>query len=227
MMTKSTERYITTLRYLLQMPTDSSVIAYEWLGAYMVFTPEPLDCIAHKYVEHELDWYKSQDLCIVGHPGIENNSIWERISTEKGMVNSNYGWCIYSKDNFLQFEKACNAIIEDNNTKHAVMIYTRPSINTEWCDGVHAKSDMICTVYTAAFLRNNKLQYHVHMRSNDAVFGMRNDFMWHLFVQKQMVEYLNKRHVQCVPGDIHWFADSLHIYKSSISKVQDLIKVYG
>ena len=49
---------------------------------------------AYKYIERELDWYKSESLYVDDIPG-ETPQIWKDISSDEGKINSNYGWCIY------------------------------------------------------------------------------------------------------------------------------------
>ena len=45
------------------------------------------------------------------------------------------------------------------------------------------------------------------MRSNDAVYGYKNDRYWQMYVLSQLAKDLNVE-----VGDIHWQAASLHIY---------------
>src|SRR6056300_805514 len=51
-----------------------------------------------KYVQLELEWYDSQDLGVekIG----EVASIWKNIASTEGKINSNYGYLIYSEENF-------------------------------------------------------------------------------------------------------------------------------
>ena len=52
------------------------------------------------------------------------------------------------------------------------------------------------------------------MRSNDAVYGFKNDLYWAKYVAKQLITDLHKNgvNVDDVP-EIYWHADSLHIYE--------------
>ena len=172
------------------------------------------------YIQHELDWYESQDLCIIGHKGIENNPIWKQCATKDGMVNSNYGWCIWSKENYRQYEKAREYLINNKNTKQAIMVYSRPEIQIHHHDLVHAKRDMICTIYVDCLIRDNKLIYIVHMRSNDVWYGMRNDLAWHLHVYDNLYNDLIKHYPDLIKGQIIWNADSLHLYARNLEDVE-------
>lgn len=220
----NTDIYRNALIKIMHMPFNSKLVAYEWRGAYLTFEPhEHIEGTNESYVKHELEWYKSQDLCITGHAGIESNKIWQSCATEDGHINSNYGWCIFSKENGSQFEKAVDALRTDPLTRQACMYYTRPSIHEEWNDGKHAKHDMICTCYVSMLLRDGLLEYNVHMRSNDAWHGLRNDLAWHQYVQEQAVKELKAAGIECACGQIRWFADSLHIYKNKLRIIKEYL----
>lgn len=203
---------------------DSHGIVSENLGARLEFDSDiKLSFSNEKYVKHELDWYLSEDRNIKGHAGIETNKIWNNISAE-GNVNSNYGWCIFSDENFNQFDNAIKHIVADPDTKHAVMIYTRPNIHIEAFDGVHANYDMLCTMYVNVLLRNNTLIYFVHMRSCDIYNGIRNDLPWHQYVLEKFRNKLQQRmHKGIAKGRIVFFLDSLHLYARDVSKLKALV----
>lgn len=226
---KNTAVYIDTLKKCLAKPCEknSHGISHELLGKKIVFGPyKHIDGTSEEYVNHELKWYDSLDLCIKTHEGIESNKIWKACATDDGFVNSNYGWCIYSEENHSQFDECVKAILKDLMTKQACMYYTRPSIHKESCDGVHANYDMICTCYTSSLLRNGELVHHVHMRSNDIWYGLRNDLAWQQQVQVRLVHALIKNGVNCSAGDIVWFADSLHLYERNYDDVIKFLEKY-
>ena len=165
----------------------------------------------YSYAERELEWYDSQSLNINDIPG-EIPTIWKSCATKDGIINSNYGWVIYSPQNFLQYENCLNSLLKDESTRQAVMIYNRPSMQYEAnFDGMH---DFMCTFSTQVFINNDKLDYIVNMRSNDAVFGYDNDVMWHRTVQNRMCKDLTEKlNREIHPGKIIWNAGSLHVYE--------------
>lgn len=223
MMNINTRIYREALQKIVNFPASKNIhgISFEFLSFRTEFSPEGhIAGSSEKYIKNELDWYLSQDRNIKGHPGIENNKVWQSCAAEDGSVNSNYGWCVFSKENYEQFEMACRSIEKDPSTKQAVMIYTRPSINIDWNDGEHAEHDMICTIYVNLLLRDGKLIYIVHMRSNDIWYGLRNDLAWHQFVFKMAVEWLNGHGIKCEPTKIIWNADSMHLYERNILDVK-------
>lgn len=178
---------------------------------------------SEKYLEHEFAWYKSMDLSIKNHPGIEKNIIWQGCAAPNGNVNSNYGWCVFSKENGDQFTHACNALMNDKNSRRAEIIYTRPSIHVDQCDDVHAHQDMTCTNYIMFLIRNNTLELHVHMRSNDVWYGLRYDLAWQQYVYNEMYNLLKTKYADLKKGKIIWIADSLHLYERNVEGVKQYI----
>jgi thymidylate synthase len=166
-----------------------------------------------KYVKSELDWYKSMDLSIIGHEGIESNPTWQSCCTkdDKKEINSNYGWCVFSEENGSQYDECLNVLKKDKTTRNAIIVYNRPSIYKDYKrDGMH---DMICTMYSHFFIRDNKL-YMVHnMRSNDVRYGfICSDLSWNCFVYQNMYEDLKETYPDLEVGTIIWTSDSMHIY---------------
>lgn len=222
MLTSNDSTYLSTLRKLLAFPADKNHdgISHEIINANVVFQPNSvLSCIDKNYVNAEIEWYMSQSLSIDSNPVIAKTKIWNNICSDSRKVNSNYGWCVFSRENCKQYNNAIEALRQNKTSKHAVMMYSRPSIVDEWNDNEHAKHDMICTIYTQAHIRNGHLVYIVNMRSNDVWFGMRNDLTWHMFIQAKMADELGVR-----PGLIFWNAGSLHVYEFAHNLIKKRIK---
>jgi|GEM_PF-372002 len=214
----------------------------------------------HKYIENELAWYLSKDRCIKGHPGIEDNKIWrDHCATEDGMVNSNYGWCVFSPENgkngyfnqqyinsdhdkqcdgeirISQYDYALKQLIEKPNGRQSIIYYGRPQMQWEWNDGLNAKSDFTCTITTQHFIRNNKLEYIVTMRSNDVIRGLHcGDLPWHGYVYHKLRDDINKAWKEEDPtivpvstGNIYWNAGSLHIYERDFDLLKRILLEYS
>lgn len=82
------------------------------------------------YVKRELEWYESQSLYVQDIPG-DTPKIWEAVANKNGEINSNYGWCIFSNDNYHQYEKVLDKLLKNTLDRQAVMIYTRPSMHED------------------------------------------------------------------------------------------------
>lgn len=158
-----------------------------------------------EYIAREIEWYESMSLNVNDmKPPVP--SIWQQVASESGYINSNYGWCIWSDGNFAQYDHVVAELQNNPNSRRAVMIYTRPEM---WYDyDVNGMSDFMCTNAVQYLIRHGALHAVVQMRSNDAVFGYKNDYAWQKYVLDKLADELN------VPaGDIHWNVGSLHIYE--------------
>jgi thymidylate synthase len=173
------------------------------------------------YIDRELEWYLSESLCVDDIPG-ETPKIWKQISSDRGLINSNYGNLMLSSANGSQLENVITHLLEDRETRRATAIYTRPSIHTEW--NVDGMADFICTNAVQYLIRNDELQVVVQMRSNDAVFGYRNDYAWQRYMQEVVVRMLSSNGIDVKPGRITWNVGSLHIYQRHFWLVEQYAK---
>tara|TARA_B100000700_G_scaffold27066_2_gene25948 strand:+ start:2726 stop:3442 length:717 start_codon:yes stop_codon:yes gene_type:complete len=172
-----------------------------------------------KYILQELQWYKTQS-CNINAMSGQIPKIWQEVSGANGEINSNYGWCIWSKENGLQYASAKHALLRDINTRRAIMIYNRPSMQQEYNNW--GMDDFMCTNSVQYFIRNNVFGYRnvkfldcvVNMRSNDVVFGYRNDWAWQRYILETLCKDLNQTLEEPIHlGKIIWQAGSLHIYE--------------
>lgn len=165
------------------------------------------------YVKRELDWYLSTSRYVDDIPA-PVPEIWKKVASRHGKINSNYGWCIYSSENDHQM-LSCVAELKNNpDSRRAIMIYTRPSM--QWEYNMDGMSDFICTNTVQYLIRDGKVHAIVQMRSNDAIFGYKNDYAWQKFVLDRVSDDLK------VPaGDIYWNVASLHVYERHFNLVED------
>ena len=175
----------------------------------------------YDYAKREIEWYESQSLNVNDIPG-GAPTIWKQVATSLGYINSNYGWCIFGEDNVKQYEHCLKSLLKDHMTRQAVMIYTRPQMQTDWNkNGMH---DFMCTHYVQCFLNevqhpeNNievyELKYIVYQRSCDAVFGFNNDFQWHKYVYDKLYNDLIEAGIPMSENKpfIEYNCGSLHVY---------------
>jgi thymidylate synthase len=98
------------------------------------------------------------------------------------------------------------------------MIYQRPSIWHEFNED--GKNDFICTNAVTYYIRDKKLHCVVQMRSNDVVFGYKNDYAWQRYVLNKLRNDLYYDGYKLDEGDIYWQVQNLHVYERHF----DLIK---
>ena len=175
-----------------------------------------------EYFERELEWYKSMSLNVNDIPG-KVPDMWQACADKDGRINSNYGWCIFSKEN--QFDCCLDKLIEDPHSREAIMIYNRPEMWLDYNDnGMH---DFMCCQNVQYFINEREggkfLDCIVNFRSNDAVFGYCNDYLWNVYVLELLAEELQRKTRQQInAGLIWWNAGSLHIYSRHFKYLEAL-----
>lgn len=172
------------------------------------------------YVRRELNWYLSGSLNV---NDIEEPipAIWKAVADNKGFINSNYGWCINSSANGSQYRNVVSTLRKDINSRQAIFIYTRPTMHTD--ASTNSRRDFMCTNTVQAIVRDKQLNLIVNMRSNDAVFGYKNDLAWHKYVMHTLVRALRESY-EIYEGRIYWQTGSLHVYERHFGLIDEAAK---
>lgn len=188
----------------------------EIIGASFIADAEyVLGTIDSDYIKKEISWYNSKSLNV--YDMFNPPKIWKDIATKEGKINSNYGWCIYADENYNQYYKVLETLRKNPQSRQGVMVYTRPTMHEDSCeDGM---KDFMCTNAVNYFIRDNKITCVVQMRSNDLVYGYKNDYAWQHHVLTSLGKALNVE-----IGNIHWQVGSLHIYPRHFKLLEDTIK---
>jgi thymidylate synthase len=178
----------------------------EIVGAnFVADQPAIFGVVNQDYVSRELDWYYSESLSVNDIPG-GPPAIWKQVADSEGYINSNYGWCIFSEENNYQYRHVLKELQDNPESRRATMIYTRPEM---WRDyNFDGRSDFMCTNAVQYMIRDSMLTCVVQMRSNDVVFGYKNDYAWQKHVLDKLAGDLG-----IIAGDIHWNVGSLHVYE--------------
>lgn len=208
------DHFIEELKYGRFVTDKTGVKTIEMLGAtFEANHPTIFGEVNDDYVERELAWYKSMSLSVNDIPG-KTPAIWQQVADENGYINSNYGWAIWHEDNFSQYANVLKELRANSNSRRAVMIYTRPVM---WYDyNFNGMSDFMCTNAVQYMIRDSQLVAIVQMRSNDVVFGYRNDYAWQKYVADQLTKDLGLD----VEPKIIWHVGNLHVYERHFDKVK-------
>lgn len=169
-----------------------------------------------EYAEIEEAWYFSQSLNVYDLP--KTPQIWRQVCDANGYINSNYGWMVYSKENGEQLRHCVRALRKDKDSRRAMMIYTRPSM--QWEYNKNGMSDFVCTNTVQVLIRNNRLQYIINQRSCDAIFGAKNDLYWARTVHAHLLDLLSADYPDLILGDIIHQVGSLHVYERHFNLVK-------
>lgn len=190
----------------------------EFLGAsFMADEPSIFGKPNKPYIDAEINWYKSKSSNINDiYSNKEAPKAWQMTANKHGEINSNYGLLIYSSKYYNQYAKVLNELLNNPQSRRGTMVYNRPSI---WIEATeNDKNDFICTNAVSYYIRDNKLNAVVQMRSNDVVFGYKNDYAWQRYVLESLCQDYNaddwnlfENDVQV--GEICWQVQNLHVYE--------------
>lgn len=168
----------------------------------------PIRKMPMRYAVGELAWYLSGSNRVSDISRFAKK--WVDISDDGETNNSAYGYRIFTKFGFDQWNHVKNMLQKDPNSRQAV-------IHIKDADNKPTK-DTPCTVYLQFLLRDGKLNFSVHMRSNDIWMGVPYDMFSFCFLQMKMAMELGVE-----IGEYHHYAGSLHIYardyKSSLENL--------
>lgn len=158
----------------------------------------------------ELEWYMKMSLNVNDIRG-EIPDGWKRVSGVSGEVNSNYGWCVFHKNNHSQIDQVILELRKRPDSRRAVCIYTRPEMWHEYNE--NGKDDFMCTNVVQYLIRDGLIHSVVQMRSNDVVWGYKNDIQWQRYVLRYVHKNLLIRYPDLKLGNVYWSVGSLHLYE--------------
>ena len=150
-------------------------------------------------------------------PGKPPPAAWTYAASPEGMINSNYGYLIWHKDNGNQYDNCLQELKDNPNSRRALMVYQRPAIWEEY--DLMAMSDFICTNSVAYYIRHGKLDCSVSMRSNDVVYGYKNDYAWQQYVLLNLANDLGLE-----AGKMIWQVQNLHVYEKHFDLVKPVMR---
>lgn len=155
------------------------------------------------YVKKEFLWYLKGDR--FDKSILDSASMWKNLVNEDGSINSNYGQYVFGERK--QFDDAKKFLEDDRDSRRASIVIL---------SGEHLRmvtKDVPCTYSLNFRIRNNRLNMSVHMRSQDAIFGMGNDAPAFSFIHEMMVCALREKYPELEYGDYFHIADSFHVYE--------------
>ena len=195
----------------------------EMLGAsFVADEPAIFGEPIQEYIDKEIAWYESMSTNINDIYGEERDApaAWKYAADKHGNINSNYGKLVFSEEYYQQFASTVFELDRNRDTRRATMVYTRPSIWTEYNKG--GMSDFICTNAVTYYIRNDMLHAVVQMRSNDVVFGYKNDYAWQRYMMKKVCNMYNDINPfdEINPGMLFWQVQNLHVYERHFNLVK-------
>lgn len=158
-----------------------------------------------KYFAGEMAWYLHRDTNI---DYINNFSgFWKGITNPgTNEINSNYGALVFNDE---QFGWVIDSLLADINSRQAIMFFNQPKFQFK------DNKDFVCTMYANFFIRNNKLNMKIQMRSNDIFYGLTFDAPFFSFLMQSVYLILKKHDMykSLELGTYYHFADNIHFYE--------------
>lgn len=173
-----------------------------------------------KYISAELLWY------FMGHNDLkfiqQYAKFWQQIANSDGTVNSAYGNLLFKEVNqhgLNQWQWAYQSLVNDKDTRQAIMMFNKPSYQ------YRGNKDFICTLNGAFNIRDNKLNFTVQMRSNDAILGTPTDIPFFCLLQQQMWKLLKEnKYSNLKLGSFTLLDNSYHIYERHFDLVNQMLQ---
>ena len=158
-----------------------------------------------KYFAGEMAWYLHRDTDISYINKFSN--FWKGITNQgTNQINSNYGALVINNE---QIGWVVDSLLADNNSRQAIMFFNQPKFQFK------GNKDFVCTMYANFFIRDNKLNMKIQMRSNDVFYGLTFDAPFFSFLMQSVYLILKKddKYKSLELGDYYHFADNLHFYE--------------
>lgn len=167
------------------------------------------------YLKKEMLWYLKGDkfdTSICAHA-----KMWRSLVNDDGSINSNYGQYIFGEQN--QFDNVIKTLNSDPDSRRASIVILAN-------DHLKMKTNDVPCTYSLNFrVRLNKLNMSVHMRSQDAVFGMGNDAPCFSIIHEMVYMTLKGTEDFCdlQLGEYRHTADSFHVYERHFGMMKEII----
>lgn len=122
-----------------------------------------------------------------------------------------------------QFDNVVEKLRADRDTRQAVL--------TLWRENPPPSKDIPCTIAMSFMIRDNQLNCHVFMRSNDVWLGTPYDVFNFSMVAHLVCCYLNRGNAdpstQVSPGRLFLTAASSHLYETNLEAAREVLAAVG
>lgn len=188
------------------------------LPPYVKFQNYDVRKLKFDYIKQELLWYlrrNEYDTSIAVFA-----SIWKDLIQIDGSINSNYGAHLFGNRGTSNYNTQLLNVIDilksDKDSRRASMVILSKF-------HVVCEKDVPCTYALNFRIRNNTLNMTVHMRSQDAIFGMGNDAPAFSMVHEMVLNLLNDYYPDLTLGNYTHFADSFHVYERHFELLEKIV----
>lgn len=165
-----------------------------------------------KYFAGELVWYMNRDTSV---DYISNFSkFWSHITNpNSNNINSNYGSLLFGE----QLDWVVKSLKQDKNTRQAIAFLNQPKFQFA------GNKDFVCTMYLNFWIRDNKLNMKVQMRSNDIFYGLTFDAPFFGLVQQHVRLWLLEKYPELELGSYYHCVDNIHFYERHFELANNIL----
>lgn len=166
-----------------------------------------------KYFAGELAWYlnRDRDVDYIG----QFSGFWSTLTNPgSNEINSNYGSLLFGD----QLKWVVDSLKADKNTRQAIAFLNQPKFQFK------GNKDFVCTMYLNFFIRDNKLNMKVQMRSNDVFYGLTFDAPFFSFIQQHVRLWLLETYPELELGNYYHCADNIHFYERHFELADKMLK---
>lgn len=164
-----------------------------------------------KYMLGEIEWYMSGSNKVADIA--KYAKMWNNLTDDGETVNSAYGYRIFHKFGFDQFDYCINKLKANPYDRQAV-------IHIKEADNKPTK-DTPCTCLLQFTFENGRLNLHTYMRSNDVWLGLPYDMAFFTVMLQKAC-----RDTELPAGNYYHTVGDLHLYEKhwnrNISRTDDL-----
>lgn len=166
-----------------------------------------------RYLAGEIGWYLRKDTKLTYIQPF--SKFWNKITNTDNTVNSNYGQLLFGE----QLRWVYDSLVKDKDSRQAIAFLNQPKFQYP------GNKDFVCTMYLNFFIRDNKLNMKMTIRSNDMVYGFSYDAPFFSFVQQHMYLWLKEtKYPELELGTYYHYADNIHYYEQHFSLMNKILK---
>lgn len=166
------------------------------------------------YLKREVMWYLKGDR--FDNSICQHAKTWRDIVNSDGSINSNYGQYVF-RPAVSQFDNVVDQLKKDPDSRRASITI----LNSEHL--LSDTRDVPCTYSLNFRIRNDRLNMSVHMRSQDAIYGMGNDAPAFSIIQEMVYASLVENYPQLCLGDYFHVVDSFHVYERHFKMLDEIL----
>jgi len=158
---------------------------------------------------------------LIKHKKSHGNPMYELHSKLEQQV-TNFGVAEYLMDHSHEamrtpWEWCVLKLRQDKDTRQAVLRFSLPEHFYE------GNKDMVCTLSGTFHIREDKLYFSVHMRSNDLMLGLVFDLPWFIGLMDDMISELKDIYPHLEKGTYTHTVDSMHLYNRDEDKILKML----